>query len=262
MGHVGLRAPRFAAALVLAALACLPRDELSEYSRARPASVTSVGPELATPDRGELDGVDGAGSLEPGGGEGPLDPALQPGAPETSSRTGTAPSVAERDAGGLDGGAADASPAERSPDASASPSAACTALGGTLEPGTRDCLLIVSPPSPALSWNAAANACLAWGGALVTIRTPEREAFLTAATTATVWIGARDLGQPSAAANTFRWDSDESLVDAGPHTHWAVGEPDDTANQFCVEKREEPPDDAWYDQPCQGLRHYVCEQTL
>jgi hypothetical protein len=142
--------------------------------------------------------------------------------------------------------------------------ASCGALGGTLEPGTRDCFLI-STALPLVDWQGAVAACTRWGGSLASITSPEREAFLTGLTSADAWLGARDPaffsnpGAANPATNDYRWLDGTPLL---PYANWSLAEPDDVANQFCVAKANQPPTDPWFDRPCNELNTYVCEQTL
>jgi hypothetical protein len=146
------------------------------------------------------------------------------------------------------------------PDSGASFASACDAVGGTLEPGTRSCFSIVS--TPALSWQNALLACQDWGGTLAKIDAAAEDDFLTAETSVNSWIGARDPAASSPTSRNFRWVSDETLIDDQAYANWAPLEPDATAGQFCIEKYQEPPNDPWYDQPCNDQRGYICQQDL
>jgi hypothetical protein len=223
---------------------CFPREDLSDYSGAGnppgPDASTSAGGASGSGGSAGSSG-DGGSAAASGSGGADLDASVPPADAALSS---------DAEAGAFDAGDAEASLAE-----------ACADLGGVLEPGTRDCFLITGPPLLPLSWPAASGACGQWGGTLATIESQATDAFLTARTTADVWIGARDPAAVDPASNAFAWLVSENLVDDG-YDNWGLMEPDATADQFCVEKRNDGLSDPWFDQPCAEIRAFVCEQAL
>jgi lectin-like protein len=249
-------------ALWLPLLSCVPEQDLGSYSvdRAlRPgamgsAAAAAVGGELVAGDAGHDANAPDLETSESGVIVGIALGGVESTAAGTRSDVGLS-----RDAGGT--------PELR--DAAPSPedvlADSCVALGGTLEPGTRDCFLVSAPPRPLVDWQGAVSACTLWGGSLVSITSPERELFLTGLTNAETWLGARDPAffiNPAGAnpaTNDYRWLDGAPLL---PYANWSVMEPDAVAGQFCVAKANEPPTDPWYDRPCTETHAYVCIQTL
>jgi len=235
---------------MLAAASCLPRTELSVYSSSsaeRDDSLLSAAPP-ATPSPEILPPL-ASGDAAPGEPEAVTDAV-------TDAAEDTAASEASELAAPLESDEGVLSDASLLADE-------CARTEGTLEPGSTVCLFFNS--TARVTWQAAALACESRGSTLVAIKTRARDDFLTSliGSTAT-WIGANDPGTDPA-ANDYVW-RDGTAVDLMLGT-WAAGEPDDSADQFCVMKtigaagranRAAP----WRDRPCSELEAYVCEQTL
>lgn len=100
----------------------------------------------------------------------------------------------------------------------------------------------------ASSWAEASAACVARGGALVTVSSADENAFLLAAGVTDAWIGYTD----AAVEGTFVWASGE-----GVFTSWGMAQPDDAGgNEDCATFLA---DGTWNDAPCDGKHAYVCE---
>ena len=94
----------------------------------------------------------------------------------------------------------------------------------------------------------ASAACVARGGALVTVSSADENAFLLAAGVTDAWIGYTD----AAVEGTFVWASGE-----GVFTSWGMAQPDDAGgNEDCATFLA---DGTWNDAPCDGKHAYVCE---
>jgi hypothetical protein len=108
-----------------------------------------------------------------------------------------------------------------------------------------------------LAWAAAADACRAWGGALVTIETLEENACIAPRIPeATVWIGLHE-----AAPGAWSWDSGS----ASTWTNWHTDQPDDvgsggeTVEVDCVRMNNNG-SFHWLDETCPRAYDYVCER--
>lgn len=247
------------AVALVSALACFPREDLSEYSRtwdnqpggaggggagpARDAGVDAGGSAGQSPlpgDAGSI-GVD-AGTLEP------VDAGSLPDAGVGDA--GSDAAAAPVDAGALD-------PA----DAALTLAASCAALDGALEPGTRNCFVVSATTA---TWQGAADACVALDMQLVTITSPAQDDFVATLTPAAVWIGARDpafFNFPafaSPAANAFSWLDGSAVEDI----NWAAGEPGATVGEYCIEKSNQAGGEPWFDRDCNLLQRFVCQQVL
>lgn len=107
------------------------------------------------------------------------------------------------------------------------------------------------PSTVALPWEAARDACRAIGGELVHIENTAEDAFVGALLDVTIWIGAAD----SEFENFMQWTDGTPVSFAS----WGPGQPDLFQGPDCVEKRQEEPEEPWYDQPCSNASFYVCE---
>jgi hypothetical protein len=211
-----LRVAAFFAALCGWAGGCTPLRELSSYSDG--PSTTGAGSNASS--------VGGSSSSAPAPPDGELGGA--PTAPDASApgdaRDGGRSVV---DAGG---------------------SSACDAPGEL--PGNEgECYLLVTG---AASWGASSAACAEWGGALVTIDSPEEEGLLSQNTLIDTWIGLND----RETEGEMRWDSGDAV---GPFTDWAPQQPDDfDGTEDCVELLADGR--GYNDRPCTDLRAYLCER--
>lgn len=135
---------------------------------------------------------------------------------------------------------------------------ACAENQGTLVPDEDDvCLIFVA--AARVSWQAASLGCQSRGATLVSVKTVERDGFLSSLIDTDIWLGGFDPGA-NPAANAFVW-RDQSTVDTQLET-WAANEPDAVADQFCVSKASPATGGQWRDAPCAELKAYVCELAL
>jgi hypothetical protein len=111
----------------------------------------------------------------------------------------------------------------------------------------------------ALPWTEARADCLATGADLVKLESPAEDAFVGELLDVSIWVGARDPVQ-----NAFTWTDGTALS----FDNWGNGQPNAGPEQpnvssgpDCVEKRQEPDDERWYDQACQDSRFYICESS-
>ncbi|NWI51084.1 MRC1 protein, partial [Calyptomena viridis] len=109
-----------------------------------------------------------------------------------------------------------------------------------------------------LTWHAARNNCIDFGGNLATISKKEVQAFLMfllkdAATDA--WIGLNDINQEF----TYLW-TDGSPVD---YTNWAKGSRSYYTEGDCVFMMKNPIEQAgkWKDEGCKISKSYICQQN-
>lgn len=107
--------------------------------------------------------------------------------------------------------------------------------------------------NPRISWGAARNECVKWGGELVALSTAAEHAAVTGAFSATnaTWTGGAGKGSPEG----FSWSSGEPWPADAP---WAAGQPDSTSDA-CVELLG---DGTLDDTPCEALNSYICERDL
>lgn len=217
-----------ASAVGALALACTPLEDLQRYREGADAGAVGSG---GAPPRVSLPPV-----------------SVPAGSVGTGSELDRDASVAlPGDAGPAVDDAATPSPlvADAAPDAaSAGP---CSASEEAADADT--CYLFASA---SLSWEAARDACVAWGGRLVEIGSSDEDAFLGSRSSQSAWIGLND----RALEGTFVWEGGGGLELA----LWGPNEPNDVAGADCVEKRV--PNGLWYDQPCDRAKAYVCEKPL
>ncbi|NXL50685.1 MRC1 protein, partial [Podilymbus podiceps] len=109
-----------------------------------------------------------------------------------------------------------------------------------------------------LTWHAARNNCISFGGNLATISKKETQAFLmsllkNAATDA--WIGLNDINQE----HTYLW-TDGSPVD---YTNWAKGSRSYYSKDDCVFMLKNPIEQAgkWKDEECKTSKSYICQKS-
>jgi len=150
----------------------------------------------------------------------------------------------EDDGGVDDGGRADAwafTPA----DAGASAPPGCDAFVGG------HCYMLERDQR---TWPDAELACVAWGGHLVSLASPEEELIVAAmaeAVTDRFWIGLSDLGEEG----TWLWAGG----DGSDHRAWSRGEPNDGGSgEDCAEARTDG--SGWADRACRQSKSYVCER--
>lgn len=140
--------------------------------------------------------------------------------------------------------------------ASPSPEEQCAESQGVLTE-TNVCLIFVA--AARVSWQAASLGCQVRNASLVSIKTVERDAFISSLIDTDIWTGGFDPGS-NPNANGFVWP-DQSAVDTAS-SNWADDEPDGAANQFCLTKRAPSEGGQWADADCSELKAYVCERTL
>jgi hypothetical protein len=192
------------------------------------------------------------------------------------------PSGAGGDTGAADAGVAPASVGRGDAGASADAGAPVTEPPVTTPPVTTPPVVVppvVTPPSTTctslsfggscyevfnsfLAWDAAEQQCVAWGGHLASIGTPEENVFLdgwpaqlgiTTADGSGIWVGGTDVQQDG----VFLWVDGTAFSFLG----WAPGQPDDGAGTDCIEKRNDGTGQ-WYDRRCTDALRYVCERPL
>lgn len=251
-------------AAVLAATACLPLADLEGYTSGSgepgdgvdtstgsleddPAALGGELDEGEAPLGGEeVPGDDGEGAASSG--DRPIDPTLSNAEPpatggasndgETSAEPPPAPPAEEAPA---------EPPAEEQPPAEPEPCA-----DGVLNPAGNTCYFVSTELA---SWPDARAACQAWGGDLARLNSPFEDAFVGGLAPFSVWLGASDIAQD----NVFTWIDGLPIVPPG---NWGPGQPDLFPGQDCMEKRQEPFNERWYDIPCTTQLNFVCEKPV
>ena len=113
-----------------------------------------------------------------------------------------------------------------------------------------------------VSWDAAEQQCVTWGGHLASIGSAAENAFLNGwpaqiglfnADGQGIWVGGTDAQQDG----TFRWIDGTSFSFTG----WGPAQPDDGAGTDCIEKRNDGVGQ-WYDRHCTDSLRYMCERPL
>ncbi|NXU54453.1 MRC1 protein, partial [Turnix velox] len=109
-----------------------------------------------------------------------------------------------------------------------------------------------------LTWHAARNNCISFGGNLATISKKETQAFLmsllkTAETDA--WIGLNDINHE----HKYLW-TDGSPVE---YTNWAKGSRSYYSKEDCVYMKKSPIEQAgkWKDEDCTTSKSYICQKS-
>ena len=113
-----------------------------------------------------------------------------------------------------------------------------------------------------VSWDVAEQRCIAWGGKLASIESPEEDRALNgwpaelgivSADGSGIWLGGTDAQRDG----EFLW------VDGSPFAlqGWAPGQPDNGAGIDCIEKRNDGVGQ-WYDRRCSDALRYLCERPL
>jgi hypothetical protein len=114
--------------------------------------------------------------------------------------------------------------------------------------------------SDQLSWNAAEERCVAWGGHLASVESSDEDAFLSAwpvlvgsgfGDGSGLWLGGTDAQHDG----DFRWLGDRELGFLG----WAPDQPNDGQGIDCIEKRNDATQ-RWYDRRCTDGERFVCER--
>lgn len=212
--------------------ACLPVDDLSEYSQGTSrASVQSDVhadtalelPDNLTPTTGRPDDV--GGERSPTIGSGPPPPStVGPKAATDESDAGSAPGD-----GGIGG---------------------CAGDGELLDAVNQVCYRLSTETA---SWPVARGQCEALGERLVTISSAVENALLDAGFGVTFWIGAND----RAVEGRFEWESGEPF----DYSDFVNGDPDNLLGvQDCVEKSS--PSGQWQDRACYVENLFVCEASV
>ncbi|KAK4828116.1 hypothetical protein QYF61_023914 [Mycteria americana] len=109
-----------------------------------------------------------------------------------------------------------------------------------------------------LTWHAARNNCINFGGNLATISKKEMQAFLmsllkNAATDA--WIGLNDINQE----HTYLWTDGSPVY----YTNWAKGSRSYYSKDDCVFMMKNPIEQAgkWKDEECKTSKSYICQKN-
>lgn len=212
--------------------ACLPVDDLSEYSRGAGAATVSAdvrpspAPELPSqlvpttrsPSEVDSERLPDVGVAPP--------PAVSPVGPKAATSDGDA-GAATADGGGV----------------------ACSADGEVFEPITGVCYRLSNETA---SWFGARDACAARGELLVSITSAAEDAFLDQNIDGAFWIGASD----RSVEGRFDWVSGE-LFD---FSDFLLGDPDNLFGvQDCVER--DSPSGQWQDRACNVQNRFVCEAS-
>jgi hypothetical protein len=251
------------AVALVSALACLPREDLGDYSRTRanqPAGGGAGGGGAAPLlDAGAGLGGSAGGSAAPLDAgpvpEGPKDVVVDAGVVVSPVDAGSPDAAVDAAVAPLDAGTLALD------DAGLEIAALCAGLSGSLEPGTSTCFVV---SGAAATWQGAADDCAALDMQLASVTTGQQDDFIATLTPAAVWLGARDpafftfpaFANP--AANAFSW-LDGTLVTS---INWAAGEPSAGVGEFCVEKSNQAGGEPWFDRDCNELKLYVCQRTL
>ncbi|XP_061852165.1 macrophage mannose receptor 1-like isoform X2 [Colius striatus] len=108
-----------------------------------------------------------------------------------------------------------------------------------------------------LTWHAARNECISFGGNLATISKKETQAFLMSLLKNAVtdaWIGLNDINQE----HTYLW-TDGSPVS---YTNWAKGSRSYYSKDDCVFMIKNPTEKAgkWKDDECKTSKSYICQK--
>ena len=113
------------------------------------------------------------------------------------------------------------------------------------------------------TWSGAEERCVAWGGHLASVESPEEDTFLgdwplelniAMGNGTGIWLGGTDSLQD----NDFRWPDNSPITFEG----WAPNQPDNGPGGVdCIEKRNDATA-RWYDQRCTDEHPFVCEKPL
>jgi cysteine-rich repeat protein len=124
--------------------------------------------------------------------------------------------------------------------------------GATTDPSTGNCYVQVNPPGLNIDWFAAEADCNAHNnGHLASIESQAIQDLVAAIVSRggqIVWIGLND----QVVENSFVWSDGTPFLFA----NFAVGEPNNFANQDCVAMEI---DGTWDDEDCGNLHRYICE---
>lgn len=124
------------------------------------------------------------------------------------------------------------------------------------------------------NWIDARNFCLAQGFYLATVNSAAEDAWLDGdvrhGSGGGVWVGGSDLAQEG----QWRWTENEEVFTSCPghqpsscspangyYNQWHGGEPNNWANEDCLELREIGPN-RWNDLQCHNHRPFICERNL
>uniref|UniRef100_A0A8B9QQM5 Macrophage mannose receptor 1 n=1 Tax=Anas platyrhynchos TaxID=8839 RepID=A0A8B9QQM5_ANAPL len=109
-----------------------------------------------------------------------------------------------------------------------------------------------------LTWHAARNNCINFGGNLATISKKETQAFLmsllkNAATDA--WVGLNDINQE----HVYLWTDGSPVY----YTNWAKGSRSYYSKDDCVYMIKNPIEQAgkWKDEECKASKSYICQKN-
>ncbi|NWW90882.1 MRC1 protein, partial [Rhynochetos jubatus] len=109
-----------------------------------------------------------------------------------------------------------------------------------------------------LTWHAARNNCIDFGGNLATISRKEMQAFLMSLLKNAVtdaWIGLNDINQE----HTYLWTDGSPVY----YTNWAKGSRSYYSKDDCVFMMKNPIEQAgkWKDEECKTSKSYICQKN-
>lgn len=131
---------------------------------------------------------------------------------------------------------------------------ACAGPGESIGLAFGSCYRLTSSPK---TWEGARAECVAWGGDLVAIGSPDEQGFVTtlASPDASHWLGLNDI----AAEGSFVWSSGE----AAGYMNWWPGEPNDSGGvEDCAQIYPAANNFHWNDLNCAVELVGVCERPL
>ncbi|XP_021244970.1 macrophage mannose receptor 1-like [Numida meleagris] len=109
-----------------------------------------------------------------------------------------------------------------------------------------------------LTWHAARNNCINFGGNLATISKKENQAFLMSLlknTATDAWIGLNDINHE----HTYLWTDGSPVY----YTNWAKGSRSYYSKDDCVYMKKNPIEQAgkWKDEDCKTSKSYICQKN-
>uniref|UniRef100_A0A8C2SXV2 Macrophage mannose receptor 1-like n=1 Tax=Coturnix japonica TaxID=93934 RepID=A0A8C2SXV2_COTJA len=109
-----------------------------------------------------------------------------------------------------------------------------------------------------LTWHAARNNCISFGGNLATISKKENQAFLMSLlknTATDAWIGLNDINQE----HVYLWTDGSPVY----YTNWAKGSRSYYSKDDCVYMKKNPIEQAgkWKDEDCKASKSYICQRN-
>jgi len=214
-------------------------------------------PALPASDEGEVNPLTDETNPEQNPGGAALDPGAPSGErPDVGSASETSDGEPRGDDADADAGAGPVDESSSGPDAAPFPSPPTPCSGD--EFGS-SCYQLFGE---FVAWSIAEQRCVAWGGHLASVESPEEDEFISgwpallgipSADGSGVWLGGTD----ALIDGDFRWwDNSPLLVES-----WAPNQPDNGPGVDCVEKRNDGTA-LWYDRRCTDSLPFVCERPL